>query len=87
MNRMKRPAEVLDTELLTEGQVVEDLGISRNRVRWLLINGHLRRGVTPDGRVGGITKDSVGNEQAWRSGATTMKRLRRVLSYAFTWMP
>jgi hypothetical protein len=87
MNRLKRPAEIAEGELLTEGQAVEYLGISRNRVRWLLISGHLHRGVTSDGRGGGIAKDSVEDEQAWRSRATTMNRLRRVLSYAFTWMP
>jgi hypothetical protein len=74
---MKQVAEV-PSNLLTEQQVVERLGLSASRVRWLTINGHLQRGVTPEGRVGGLTKESVERERAWRSGATPLERLRRV---------
>jgi len=35
-------------------QAVEKLGLSATRVRWLTMNSHLQRGVTPDGRVGGL---------------------------------
>jgi hypothetical protein len=51
------------------------------------MNGHLQRAVTPDGRVGGLTEESVEHERAWRSGATSLQRLRRLLSYAFAWVP
>jgi orotate phosphoribosyltransferase-like protein len=84
---MKRVAEGPESALLTEQQVAERLGLSTNRVRWLTMNGHLLREVTPDGRVGGLTKESVEHERAWRSGATSLQRLRRGLSYVFTWIP
>ena len=86
MSRIKRVAEVPEDALLTEQQVAERLELSANRVRWLTINGYLQRGVTPDG-VGGLTRESVEHERAWRSGATFLQRLRRGLSYVFTWMP
>jgi len=73
--------------LLTEDEVAERLRLTTNRVRWLIMNGHLQRGVAPDGQVGGITEASVEREQAWRSSATSAQRLRRVLSYTFGWLP
>ena len=88
---MRGPRRVLEVSegvlLLSEQQVAEELGLSTCRVRWLTLNGHLRRGVTPDGRIGGLTKGSVEHERAWRSGATFLQRLRRVFGYVFTWMP
>jgi orotate phosphoribosyltransferase-like protein len=84
---MKRAPHVHESELLTEHEVADRLRLSANRVRWLIVNGHLQRGVTPDGRAGGVTEASVEREQAWRSSATSSQRLRRVLSYAFTWLP
>jgi hypothetical protein len=87
MSRTKGVAEVPEGRLLTELQVVERLGLSARRVRWLTMNGHLQRGVTPDGRVGGIVTESVAAERARRTRATASQRLGRVLSYVFTWLP
>jgi hypothetical protein len=85
--RITRLAEVPETELLTEQQAAESLGLSTGRVRWLTINGYLQRGVTPNGSVGGLTRESVEREGAWRSGATSLQRLRRGLRHAFSWLP
>jgi len=87
MNRIKQVAEVPGDGLLNEQEAVGRLGLSTNRVRWLIMNGHLRRGVTEDSAVGGITRESVERESEWRKNATASSRLRRVLSYTFTWMP
>ena len=87
MARIKRVTKVPQSDLLTRQQAVDKLGLSANRVRWLIINGHLQRGVTADGQAGGVTRASVELESTWRSGATQLQRLRRVLGYAFTWMP
>ena len=87
VGRVEDVAEVAATALLTEEQAAQRLGLSANRVRWLTVNGHLRRGVTPDRGVGGVTEESVERERVWRSDATALQRLRRGLSYAFTWLP
>ena len=87
MARITRVAEVPETELLTEQQAAESLGLSAGRVRWLTINGYVQRGVTPDGNVGGLTRESVARECAWRSGATSLQRLRRGLRHVFSWLP
>jgi len=87
MARTKHVVEIPESALLTEQQAARRLGVSANRVRWLTINGQLRRGVTPDGRVGGLTEDSVERERVWRADATSLQRLRRGLSYTFTWLP
>ena len=87
MGWAKRPAEVADSDLLTEQEAAAELGLSSNRVRWLTMNGHLRRGVTPDRRRAGVTKESVTYERAWRATATPLQRLGRTLGYAFVWMP
>ena len=87
MGWAKRPAEVADSDLLTEQEAAVELGLSINRVRWLTLNGHLRRGVTPDRRRAGVTKESVKYEGAWRAIATPFQRLRRTLGSAFVWMP
>jgi hypothetical protein len=84
---IKRVAEVPESALLTEEQVGERLGLSTRHVRWLTINGHLQRGVTPDSSVAGLTRESVEHERAWRSSATSLQRLRRRLSHVFRWMP
>jgi hypothetical protein len=83
----KRPAEVPDADLLTEQEVAAQLGLSTNRLRWLTMNGHLQRGVTPNRRQAGLTKASVEHERAWRASATPVQRLGRILGYAFVWMP
>jgi hypothetical protein len=83
----RRPAEVPDNDLLTEQEVVAQLGLSTNRVRWLTMNGHLQRGVTPERGSAGLTKESVEHERVWRASATRVQRLRRTLGYAFVWMP
>jgi hypothetical protein len=87
VGRIQRVAEVPESALLTEQEAARRLGLSASRVRWLTVNGHLRRGVTADGRARGLTEQSIEQERAWRSGATLPQRLRRALSYAFTWLP
>jgi len=87
MGSAKPVEEVEPLDLLSEGAVVSRLGISRNRVRWLVMNGHLQRGVTPDRSSGGVTTQSVEREEAWRRHATLAQRVRRLLGYVFFWMP
>jgi hypothetical protein len=87
VGRIQRVAEVPESALLTEAEAARRLGVSAGRVRWLTVNGHLRRGVTADGRARGLTEESVQQECAWRSGASLTQRLRRALSYGFTWLP
>jgi hypothetical protein len=84
---VKRVVEVGPHDLLTEDAVAGRLGLSLNRVRWLTINGHLRRGVTADQSSGGLTRQSVENEETWRRHATVTQRLRRTLGYLFFWLP
>ena len=87
MGWVKRVAEVMPTDLLPEDAVAERLGLSMNRVRWLIINGHLQRGVTDDRHSGWVTRQSVEREEVWRRDATVMQRLRRLLMYGLFWMP
>jgi orotate phosphoribosyltransferase-like protein len=87
VGRIQRVAEVSESALLTEQEAARRLGLSVSRVRWLTFNGHLQRGVTADGRARGLTEESVQQECDWRSGASLPQRLRRALSYAFTWLP
>ena len=84
---VKPEAEVASSDLLSEDDVASQLGLSSNRVRWLVMNGHLQRGVTADRTSGGLTRQSVDREKAWRNNATLAQRLRRVLGYAVFWMP
>jgi len=37
--------------------------------------------------VGVRTKESVEHEHAWRSNATALQRPRRIVGYAFAWLP
>jgi len=87
MGSAKPVEEVEPSDLLSEGAVVGRLGLSRNRVRWLVMNGHLQRGVTADRSSGGVTRQSVEREEAWRRHATVAQRVRRILRYGFFWMP
>jgi len=52
-----------------------------------ITHGHFQREVSPDRRAGGITTRSVEHEREWRSQATLLGRLRRVLGYAFVGSP
>lgn len=87
MGVIKRAATALRSDLMSEEDAARRLGLSLNRVRWLLINGHLQRGVTRDRRSGGVTKRSVEMEEAWRRHASLAQRMRRAAGYAFWWMP
>jgi len=87
VGRVKQPLEVSPSDLLSEDAVASRLGLSETRVRWLILNGHLQRGVTSDRGAGGLTKQSVEKEEAWRRDATVVQRIRRVLAYGFFWMP
>jgi hypothetical protein len=87
MGSVKPVEEVEPSDLLSEGAVVSRLGLSRNRVRWLVMNGRLQRGVTADRSSGGVTRESVEREEAWRRHATVAQRVRRILGYVFFWMP
>jgi hypothetical protein len=87
MASVKPVEEAEPPDLLSEDAVVGRLGLSRNRVRWLVMNGHLQRGVTADRSSGGLTRQSVESEESWRRHATVAQRLRRLLGYVFFWMP
>jgi hypothetical protein len=87
MGTVKRVVEVEPSDLLSERVVACRLDLSLSRVRWLIINGHLQRGITADRASGGLTRQSVENEEAWRRHATVTQRLRRSLGYAFFWTP
>jgi hypothetical protein len=84
---IKRVLEVERTDLLAVETAADRLGVSLNRVRWLILNGRLQRCSTADRSLGGVTTESVEREQAWRAQATASQRLRRVLGYIFFWMP
>jgi hypothetical protein len=87
MARVKRVVEVAPPDPVSEDAVATRLSLSTNRVRWLTINGHLQRGVTAEGSAGGLTRQSVEAEEAWRRDATVTERVRRALGYVFFWMP
>jgi hypothetical protein len=87
MGSAKPVEEVEPPDLLSEDAVVSRLGLSRNRVRWLVMNGRLQRGVTPDRSSGGVTRQSAEREEIWRRHATVAQRVRRILGYVLFWMP
>jgi orotate phosphoribosyltransferase-like protein len=87
MGPAKRVVEVASPDLVSEDEVATRLSLSMNRVRWLIINGHLQRGVTADGSSGGLTRQSVETEAVWRRDATVTQRARRALGDVFFWMP
>lgn len=80
VSRWTRPAD----EIMSAKEAADALGVSIRRVKWMVLNKHLKTARTTDGSVG-VTKESLATELAYRADAGPLRRIGRFLMYFVRW--
>ncbi|MBY8876301.1 DNA-binding protein [Actinacidiphila acidipaludis] len=82
--RPDRPIQSPDRTVLSLREAGKKLGISRGRVFWRLLAGHLAPAPEVKHETG-VTLASVEREREWMRRATWPRKLRRVTADLFQW--